>query len=126
MLLQADHSRRGLTKRARKGSRGYPLASIIFNGPDEKIATKAGVGFLAFRGAETHPIRRWVRDTELRTNTVLWDEMAEFIALGERACAAQDARQGLDGQGETQQHYGKREQGDQHQRGTDVRPADPG
>jgi hypothetical protein len=79
MPINADASRKNLTKRAKKGNRGYPLATIIFYGPDDKTATKAVVGILAYEGAGTDPIKRWVRDTEVRGDNSLWDEMADFI-----------------------------------------------
>ena len=79
MPVHADHSRRNLTKRAKRGNRGYPLATIIFYGPDDATAIKAVVGMLAYEGADTDPIRRWSRDCELRGDNGLWDEMAAFI-----------------------------------------------
>jgi hypothetical protein len=40
MSLKAQRIRKAFSKRAKKGFRGYPVATIAFYGPDDKLATK--------------------------------------------------------------------------------------
>ncbi len=48
-----------LDKKARKGFRGYPLATIAFYGPNDKFATKAAVGIIPGEGKEATFLERW-------------------------------------------------------------------
>jgi hypothetical protein len=43
-----------LLKKAKHGSRGYPLATVMFYGPDDQTATKVAVGII------------WLRDMSAR------------------------------------------------------------
>jgi hypothetical protein len=47
-----EHARKRLGKRARKGFRGYPLATIALYGPDDTRATKLTVGTVPAENAE--------------------------------------------------------------------------
>ena len=65
-----ERARKRLDKKAKKGFRGWPLATVALYGPDDRLATKLSVGIvpaedaephrpstLAFRGAGRHPRR---------------------------------------------------------------------
>jgi hypothetical protein len=39
-----DRSIKQLTKKARRGMRGYPLGTVAYYGPDDRRATKVAVG----------------------------------------------------------------------------------
>jgi hypothetical protein len=41
-----------LKKKARRGFRGYPVATVAFYGPDNTRATKVAVGIVPGEGAE--------------------------------------------------------------------------
>jgi len=48
-----------LTKKARRGFRGYPVATIAFYGPDRDTATKVAVGIVQREDAEPEIVQRW-------------------------------------------------------------------
>ena len=54
-----DRFLKRLRKKARKGVRGWPIATIAFYGPDLSRATKVAVGIVPFQNAEVEPLRDW-------------------------------------------------------------------
>ena len=55
-----------LNKKARRGFRGYPLATVAFYGPDDRRATKVVVGIVAADGAEPSALERWLSSERLK------------------------------------------------------------
>jgi hypothetical protein len=47
-----------LHKKAHRGFRGYPIATIAFYGPDDKRASKAAVAIINADGAEPAALER--------------------------------------------------------------------
>lgn len=73
-------SRSPLKKKARRGFRGYPIATVAFYGPDDTYATKVAVGIVASEGAEADPLERWVaKDRDVRSNPAIGREILAFI-----------------------------------------------
>ncbi len=75
--------RRGyVTRRARKGFRGYPIATVAFYGPNNRVVTKVAVSIVSSE-AENEPsnLERWYSEdgSDLRKNAVASEEMSEFI-----------------------------------------------
>lgn len=69
-----------LKKKARRGFRGYPVATLAFHGPDDRHATKAAVGIIAAEGAEPSALGRWFStDTDVRTDPAIALEILTFI-----------------------------------------------
>ena len=69
-----------LTKKSRRGFRGYPVATAAFYGPDDKKATKLVVAIVQREGAEPDPLQRWVSDQEdLRFDEQIIKQVLEFI-----------------------------------------------
>lgn len=69
-----------LTKKARRGFRGYPVATVAFYGPDDRRATKAAVGIVAAEGAEPSALERWFStDTDVRMDPAIGLEILTFI-----------------------------------------------
>jgi hypothetical protein len=69
-----------LTKKARRGFRGYPVATVAFYGPDDQHATKVAVGVVASEGSEAAPLRRWfVEDGDARTDPDIGDQILTFV-----------------------------------------------
>ena len=58
-----------LTKRARKGFRGFPIATIAFYGPDDRRASKVAVGIITHEGAEPLMERWYSDDDDLRSDS---------------------------------------------------------
>lgn len=69
-----------MRKRARKGIREYPAATVAFYGPDNRRASKVAVAIL--QGADEDPsaLERWYSDTEdLRSDYSTTEKIVEFI-----------------------------------------------
>lgn len=50
---------RKIRERARRRFAGYPVASVAFYGPDDRVASKVAVGIVPFEGGEVHQLERW-------------------------------------------------------------------
>src|SRR5258708_33907750 len=61
-MMTEDRSRKRLRKKARKGMRGWPVATIAFYGPILSQATKVAVGIVPFENAEVAEMRDWKVD----------------------------------------------------------------
>ena len=53
-----------LSKKARKGFRGYPVASIAYYGPDDQMATKVAVGIIMKEDGKAELMERWYSTEE--------------------------------------------------------------
>ena len=54
------HGRKSLLrKKAKRGFRGYPMATVALYGPDDKVATKVAVAILEREGDEVSTLERW-------------------------------------------------------------------
>ena len=74
-----SRSRNPLSKRARKGFRGFPVATVAFYGPDDQRASKLVIGIISHEGAEPK-LRRWYSDIgELRSVPEIESEIKAFI-----------------------------------------------
>lgn len=73
-----DKSKRAIYKKAKKGFRGYPVATIAFYGPDDRKATKLVVGITGYEGAEPDPMRKWFSDDDIRDNSAVLAQALEF------------------------------------------------
>jgi hypothetical protein len=63
-----DHPSKPSGKKARKGMRGWPMATIVFYGPDLSQATKVAVGIMPSENAEVKELRDWKVDRgDIRT-----------------------------------------------------------
>jgi hypothetical protein len=72
-----------LGKKAKKGFRGYPVATIAFYGPDDKKATKIAVGIVPGESQEATELRRWFADErDIRGDPAI---LAEVLALLEQS-----------------------------------------
>jgi hypothetical protein len=75
-----DVSIKRLSKKAKKGMRGWPVATIAFYGPNSSRATKVAVGIVPFQNAEVEPLRDWKVDRgDDRGNPEIAREILEFI-----------------------------------------------
>lgn len=78
--LKQQRSREWLRKRARKGVREYPAATIAFYGPDNRRASKVAVAIISGPDAEPTELERWYSDTEdLRSDYSTTEKIVEFI-----------------------------------------------
>jgi len=69
-----------LAKKAKRGFRGYPVATVALYGPDDVTATKIAVGIVPAEGADTSALRRWLsHGSDIRCNVQVAAEVLAFI-----------------------------------------------
>ena len=69
-----------LWKKARKGFRGYPIATVAFYGPTAKLATKVVVGIVPSEGADADPLKRWTSEgDDVRGSREILGEILAFL-----------------------------------------------
>jgi len=79
MMLE-DRFLKRLHKKARKGMRGWPVATIAFYGPNLSQATKVAVGIVPSENADVEEMRDWKVDRgDVRTDPGIAREILEFI-----------------------------------------------
>ena len=75
-----DRFLKRLRKKARKGLRGWPIATIAFYGPNLSQATKVTVGIVPSENAEVEELRDWkVNRGDIRRDPGIAREILEFI-----------------------------------------------
>src|SRR3979411_1286929 len=76
-----DRFLKRLRKKARKGLRGWPIATVAFYGPNLSQATKVTVGIVPAENAEGEELRHWKVDQgEIRADPGIAREILELIA----------------------------------------------
>jgi len=76
-------SKKLLSKRARKGIRGYPIATVAYYGSTSKIATKVVCGIIKNEGAESEPMKKWFTENDARKSEKVLNEILAFIEENE-------------------------------------------
>ena len=70
-----------LRDKARRGFRGYPVATVAYYGPDASRATKVAVGVILKEGDEPHALERWhLTASDVRFDQETCGAVLEFIA----------------------------------------------
>jgi hypothetical protein len=78
MTLHGRKSR--LRKKAKRGFRGYPMATVALYGPDDKVATKVAVAILEHEGDEVSTLERWyAEEDDIRLDPAVEAAVVEFI-----------------------------------------------
>ena len=80
---------KAILKKAKKGFKGYPVATVAFYGPDADRATKVAVGIVLSEGAEPAALERWIVELgDVRTHPKIGKAVVEFVrARGVRSIA---------------------------------------
>lgn len=68
-----------LKKKAKRGFRGYPVATIAFYGPDATHGSKVAVGIIRQEGAEAEMGRWFATDLDIRIDLSVSEAVLEFI-----------------------------------------------
>jgi len=81
MAAMIERTRKRLSKRAKKGFRGWPVATVALYGPDDSTATKLTVGIMPAEDAEATYLRRWFskEQTDIRDDIRVAEEVLAFI-----------------------------------------------
>jgi hypothetical protein len=71
-----------LRTKARRGFRGYPIATIAFYGPDDRRASKVSVGIVVDESDEVVHLERWFStERDLRADPEVGAAIAEFLEV---------------------------------------------
>lgn len=69
-----------LWKKARRGFSGYPVATVAFYGPDDKVATKVSVGIALAEDEEPAVLERWFSDAgDVRNDHDILEQVLKFV-----------------------------------------------
>jgi hypothetical protein len=87
-----ERARKRLRKRARRGFRGYPVATVALYGPDDSTATKLAVGIVPAEGVDVTDLRRWFSEGgDIRNDAGVAEEVLAFIeAAGTKSIVMTD------------------------------------
>ncbi len=68
-------------RKFRAGFRGYPIATIAFYGPDDKLATKVVVSVFLRESSEPDFLERWLSkgDTDVREDLDIGEQILAFL-----------------------------------------------
>jgi len=80
MSIKADRNKKKMASKARKGFRGYPIATVAYYGPTDKEATKVVVGIVPTENASPEPMKTWLSDVDVRKDSTITEEVLDFIA----------------------------------------------
>ena len=71
---------KALRKKAGRGLSGYPVATVAFYGPDDKVATKVSVGIVIVEGHEPAFLERWFsKSGDVRNDHDVNEQILKFI-----------------------------------------------
>jgi len=80
MSFKEARQRERFKKKAQKGFRGYPVATVAYYGPTDQRASKVVVAIVQSEGAEAGPMKKWFSDTaDVRTEVSIKEEVFRFI-----------------------------------------------
>jgi hypothetical protein len=87
-----ERARKRLRKKARRGLRGYPVATVALYGPDDTRAAKLTVGIVPAEDAEATDLRRWFSERgDIRDDAGVAEEVLAFIdAAGAKSIVMTD------------------------------------
>ena len=70
-----------LAKKARRGFRGYPIATIAYYGPDDTRASKVAVGIVRAEGADPEMTRLFTDEGDIRKDMEIGDEILNLLNI---------------------------------------------
>ncbi|MCI0704457.1 MAG: hypothetical protein L0241_25665 [Planctomycetia bacterium] len=71
---------KALRKKADRGFSGYPVATMAFYGPDDKVATKVAVGVVLAEDEEPAFLERWFSESQdVRNDHAVNEQILKFI-----------------------------------------------
>jgi hypothetical protein len=79
-VILKERFKKALLKKARRGFSGYPVATVAFYGPDDKVATKVSVGIVAGDDEPPVALERWFSEKgDVRNDHLIMQGILEFI-----------------------------------------------
>ena len=80
MNLKTQRNKKKIKNKAKKGFRGYPVATIAHYGPTDKKATKVVASVVAYEDAEPDPMKKWFSENDVRNDETIIREILEFLS----------------------------------------------
>ena len=72
-------AKKALSKKVRKGFKGYPIATIALYGPTDKKATKLVAGIVPREHAEASQLKKRLSQDDIMREPQVFEEVLEFI-----------------------------------------------
>lgn len=72
-------AKKALSKKIKKGFRGYPIATVALYGPTDKKATKLVVGIVMQENGDAEQMKKWYSDDDVMKEPDVFEEVLEFI-----------------------------------------------
>lgn len=72
-----------IAKKARKGNKGYPIATIAYYGPSNVTASKLVCGIIKRENADVEPMKKWFSENDIRKSEKVLAEVLAFIEENE-------------------------------------------
>lgn len=80
MSFKTQWQREKLSKKAKKGFRGYPVATIAYYGPDTTRASKVAVAIVQSEGADAEPMQKWFSESgDVRNDETILESIVIFL-----------------------------------------------
>ena len=77
--MAQGNNKKLLTKKVRKGDKGFPMATVAFYGPNNVVATKVVCAIISHEGADAEPMKKWFAASDLRKSEQILKEVLSFI-----------------------------------------------
>ncbi len=74
-------AKKALSKKAKKGFKGYPIATIALYGPTDKKATKLVAGIVLEENGEAEQMKKWFSHDDIMREPGVFEEVLEFIKM---------------------------------------------
>ena len=75
-----EQARKRLSKKAKRGFRGFPVATVAFYGPDARRASKVTVGIVMAEDQKPAKLRRWFcEQADVREDPIAAEEILALI-----------------------------------------------
>jgi len=72
--------RNRIERMARRGFRGYPLGTVAYYGPNDRVASKVVAAVLASEHAPAEPMAKWVSgDLDVRDEPTILSRVLHFL-----------------------------------------------
>ena len=80
MSFKETRLREKFAKKAKRGFRGFPVATVAYYGPTDKRASKVVVSVINAEGADAEPMRKWFSEAgDVRTERGIGEEILRFV-----------------------------------------------
>ncbi len=76
--MNLEKSKKRISKKVKKGFQGYPMITIAYYGPNDKLATKVAVGFIAEEDGEAQ-MERFSTEGDIREDITVQSAIIKII-----------------------------------------------